>query len=73
MTRLMRAVRRVIDLGRGPVAVTLYPDGHIGFRPRRHRTEFRLPLGSVMVRAVDAHVQQAKAERRAARHAMRKG
>ena len=55
MTTLLRkAVARAVELPRGPVVVTLYPDGLITFREKRRRKEYPLPLASLFVRAVDA-------------------
>jgi hypothetical protein len=71
MTHLTRKATRRLDLPRGPVAVTLYPGGLIGFREARRRTEFVLPLARVFVLAADAYQQQKNAERRAARKAAR--
>lgn len=71
MTDLNRPVRRRVALPRGPVSVTLYPDGRIGFREARRRTEFALPLARVFVLAADAYQQQQRAERKAARAARR--
>ena len=71
MTDLRKPVRRRVTLPRGPVSVTLYPDGTIGFRESRRRVEFRLPLARLFVMAADAYQQQVKAERRAARRAER--
>jgi len=46
--------------------VTLYPDGTIGFREHKRRTEYRVPLARVFVLAADAYQQQQRAERKAA-------
>ena len=67
MTDLLKPVRRRVALPRGPVSVTLYPAGLIGFRERGRRTEFVLPLARVFVLAADAYQQQRRAERKAAR------
>ena len=69
MTDLRRPVRRRVSLPRGPVSVTLYPDGRIGFREHKRRTEFALPLARVFVLAADAYQQQLKADRKAAKAA----
>jgi hypothetical protein len=69
MTELRKPVRRRLTLPRGPVSVTLYPDGTIGFREPRRRCEYRLPLARVFVLAADAYQQDAKLERRRARRA----
>jgi hypothetical protein len=58
-----------VSLPRGPVSVTLYPAGLIGFREHKRRTEFVLPLARVFVLAADAYQQQRKADKRAARKA----
>lgn len=71
MTDLLRVVRRRVALPRGPVSVTLYPDGTIGFRETRRRVEYRVPLARVFVLAADAYQQQQKDERKAARKARR--
>jgi len=66
MTDLLKLVRRRVRLPRGPVSVTLYPDGTIGFREHKRRVEFRVPLARVFVLAADAYQQQQRAERKAA-------
>jgi hypothetical protein len=43
------------------VAVTLYPDGSIGFRAYRRRREYVLPLGTIYLLAMREHERQAKA------------
>jgi len=66
MTNLTRKVRRrVVGLDRsGPLTLTLYPTGMIGFRPYRARTEFLLSLGAVYVRAAENHLAHKRAEKR---------
>jgi hypothetical protein len=71
MTELRKPVRRRLTLPRGPVSVTLYPDGTIGFREPRRRCEYRLPLARVFVLAADAYQQDAKLARRRARQLAR--
>ena len=55
MTQLERTVTRMVDFGRGPVAVSLTTAGDvpiIRFREKgRHKT-FDLPLAAVFVQAV---------------------
>lgn len=70
-TPLRKPVSRRADLPRGPVIVTLRPDGLIEFREHRRRKTFVLPLAAVFLRAVDAEVAREKAEKRAARKAVR--
>lgn len=71
MTDLRKPVRRRLTLPRGPVSVTLYPEGLIGFRERGRHTEYKLPLARVFVWAADAYQQQQRAERKAAAIARR--
>lgn len=52
---------RIAARQRDLVAVSLYPDGTIGFRPYKKRREVRLPLGTVYVLAMR---EAANAERR---------
>jgi hypothetical protein len=66
VTDLRKPVSRRTQLPRGPVVVTLYPDGTIGFRQIRHRVEYRLPLARVFVMAADAHQQTERAMRKLA-------
>jgi hypothetical protein len=54
MTDLRKPVTRRTVLPRGRVAVTLYPDGWIGFREHGRRKEYRLPLAVAYLRAVEA-------------------
>ena len=65
MTDLRKPVRRRVELPRGPVSVTLYPGGLIGFREKGRRVEFKLPLAKLFVMAADAYQQQKRAERKA--------
>ena len=71
MTELRKPVSRRVALPRGPVSVTLYPAGLIGFREKGRHTEFVLPLARLFVLAADAYQQQRKAEAKAARKAAR--
>jgi hypothetical protein len=71
VTRLTKAVARVVDFGRGPVVVTLHPDGMISFREHRRRLRFYLPIGAAFVEAVGRHVSAERAAKRAARKARR--
>ena len=66
MTKLKEAVRRTttIMLDNRPVprpedevTVSIYPTGMIGFRPKRSRTEYTLPLETVYRLAIRAAVQ----------------
>ena len=70
-TPLRKPVSRRVDLPRGPVVVTLLPEGLVSFRERGRRTSFTLPLSAVFLRAVDAEIARKKAEKRAARKAAR--
>lgn len=67
MTDLRKPIRRRVQLPRGPVSVTLYPDGTIGFREHGRRVEYRLTLARVFVLAADAHQQSERDARKAAR------
>ena len=71
MTKLTKPVTRVIDFGRGPIAVTLQPDGLLAFRERRRRVKFYLPLGAAFIEAVGRAVEAERAAKRAARKARR--
>jgi hypothetical protein len=75
MTTLTRKVRRRVNgLDRsGPLTVTLYPSGTIGFRPYRAHTEFLLSLGAVYVRAAENHLAHKRAERKKARRRRSRG
>lgn len=64
MTILHKPIARRTELdprlGRkaaGPVTVTLYPDGSIGFRKLKCRKEFRLPLSAVYSMAMKAEAR----------------
>jgi len=70
-TRLTKPITRVVDFGRGPVAVTLRPDGLIAFREKRRRVEFYLPIGAAFIQAVARAVAAEKAAKKAARKAAR--
>lgn len=72
MTRLLRVVRRTVDLPRGRYEVALRPEGLITFRKKRARRLYSLPLARVFIWAVEAYVAEQKAARRAARAARRK-
>lgn len=55
MTKLARSVTRMVDFGRGPVAVTLTTAGDIPiirFREKGRHTTFDLPLAAAFVQAV---------------------
>ena len=70
-TRLSKPVRRVVStLRHGDLVVTLAEEG-IYFREPRRRTSFLLPHGVAFQRAVDIHLQRARAEKKAARAARR--
>jgi len=71
VTDLRKTVRRRVDLIRGSVTVSLYPGALIGFRERRRRVEYVLPLARVFLLAADAYAQQQRAEKKAARIARR--
>lgn len=63
MTPLDRPVSRVVDLGRGPVTVTLTTAGDvpvIRFREKGRHTSFDLPLATAFVQAVGRAVAQRK-------------
>lgn len=64
MTSLLKPVTRVVDFGRGPVAVTLRPDGLIVFRHKRGRKAFAVPIGAVYVNAVARAVSSERAARK---------
>ena len=73
MTRLRKPVRRRVQLSRGDVMVTLYPDNRISFRYPWQRDEFVLSLDTVLLRAADAHQQRERDERKKARAIRRAG
>ena len=79
MTELYKPVSRRTDLNpglghreAGPVTVTLYPDGTIGFRKLKRRKEVRLPLSNVYSMALKAEARLIINERKALRLANRK-
>ena len=61
MTPLRKPVTRVVDFGRGPVAVTLWPSGLITFREKGRRAVYAAPLSRVFIQAVDAAVSARRA------------
>jgi hypothetical protein len=63
MTDLRKPVTRRTNLPRGRFAVTLYPDGMIGFREHGRRKEYRLPLALVFLRAVEASIPPKRARK----------
>lgn len=71
MTKLVRPVTRWIDFGRGPIAITLQPDGMISFREQRRRVKFFLPIGAAFVEAVGRAVAAEREAKRIARKASR--
>lgn len=72
MTNLTKPVTRRTRMPRGPVSVTLTPDGRIGFRQHRHRKTHWLPLSRVFVWAVEATIADEKRAKREARAARRR-
>lgn len=60
MTPLRKPVTRVIDFGRGPVAVTMHPDGLLTFREKGRRTVFAVPIAAAFVQAVGRAVAARK-------------
>jgi hypothetical protein len=46
------------------VVVTLYPNATIGFRAKRTRTEYRLPLETAYLMAIKAHEQAERQEKK---------
>lgn len=56
--RIRKPVRRVMNLGRGEVVVTLHPNGTIEFRELRRRKSFFLRLAQQYVRAVELDVHR---------------
>lgn len=64
MTPLRRPVTRVVDFGRGPVAVTMDPSGLFTFRHKRGRTVYAVPIGAAYVNAVARAVALRKATRK---------
>ena len=64
MTDLKKAVTRRTLLPRGKFAVTLYPEGYIGFREHGRRKEYRLPLALAYLRAVEASIPPKKPRRK---------
>ena len=64
MTKLSKPVTRVVDFGRGPVAVTLQPDGLITFREKGRRKVFAVPLSAAFVQAVGRAVTAERAAKK---------
>lgn len=64
MTTLKKPVTRVVDFGRGKIALTLHPDNIITFRHHRGRKRFAVEIGQVFVLAVGKAVAAARAEKR---------
>jgi hypothetical protein len=64
MTTLRKPVTRVIDFGRGPVAVTMDPSGLITFREKGRRTVFAVPMGATFVQAVGRSLAAKRAARK---------
>ena len=71
MTALRKPVTRVVDFGRGPVAITMTPDGLFTFREKGRRKVFAVPIASAFVQAVGRSIAADKAARKAARKAVR--
>lgn len=65
--KLSKPVRRMAELDRMDVIVTLYPGGTLGFRQKRCRKEYCLPVMTVYRFAIEADQARQKAERRKAR------
>lgn len=57
MVRLQKPIRRIVEcdsnwLKDGNVVLTVYPDGYLGFRELRRRSEFKLSLKEAYRQAV---------------------
>lgn len=64
MTPLNKPVTRVVDFGRGPMAITLHPAGLITFRKKGTRTMYAVPIGATFVQAVGRYLAEKKANRK---------
>ena len=65
MTELKKPVRRSVggvERGRD-VILTLYPGGVLGFRIKRHKREWTLPVASAYRMAVERELDLARAEK----------
>lgn len=69
VTALHKPVTRVVDFGRGPVAITMTPDGLFTFREKGRRKVFAVPIAAAFVAAVGRSVAAEKAARKTAREA----
>ena len=67
MTPLRKPVTRVMDFGRGPVAITMHPDGLLTFREKGRRKVFAIPIAAAFVQAIARALAAEKAARKAAR------
>jgi len=69
MTNVTKPIRRSVggvERGRD-VIVTLYPGGVFGFRVKRHKREWRLPVVSAYRMAVERELGLERAEKRKGR------
>lgn len=64
MTALRRPVTRVVDFGRGPVAITMTPDGLFTFREKGRRKTFAVPIARAFVEAVGRTIAAERASRK---------
>ena len=71
MTALSKPVTRVVDFGRGPVAITMTPDGLFTFREKGRRKVFAVPIAAAFVQAVGRSIASERAARKVARKAVR--
>lgn len=64
MTALKKPVTRMVDFGRGPVAITMTPDGLFTFREKGRRKVFAVPIAKAFVEAVGRTVAAERAIRK---------
>ena len=69
MTELLRTVKRTTRVGRESIIIALHPDGDIGFRVKRSRTEYLIPVFTCFRMAAQLYAEA----RMRARQAKRKG
>jgi hypothetical protein len=69
VTALHKPVTRVVDFGRGPVAITMRPDGLLTFREKGRRKVFAVPIAAAFVQAVGRSVAAERVARKAAKAA----
>ncbi len=69
MTKLRKPVQRGLPLAPfnrlEDTAITIYPNGMIGFRKSKTRTEYLYPMEKVYAAAVKQHVEAARKEKKA--------